>query len=500
MKNSQPNPWIYRILVGLSFAVLFGALWTLRSWNLDIGDGEFCCKQTIGETAFPNTLTRSFLSYLLYRAMFSTLHPILNWWVEDIIALSSCAAGLLFFAALSWLANQCAKTRSEWCFVVLFPSTSLILQVFCGHIEFYPWMCATLMLSMYFAWRCVHRGDSPLWASAAMALSAGFHSSGVFYFPALLLLPALRNKGAVNRNDWKSIGAFFVLYLATAMLHRQPLYFIAVVIVAVPLYFYAVPLGWQTYFKPWQTVYLPWLILFTLRASLWLKDEPLLEHIAPFGEPYDHGAYLYTFFSWAHLYDKSMFHLWLAPLGLPVLITALAFAYKRIQRDPWMTYLFHLCIWTMAWSIMFYPQLRSRDWDLFASMSIPLNCFVLFALWNFASRRTFQTVMSLAIAAHLCISIPVIIRNSSLLNHRGYVTVSFESKPVQSTAYLRGLELGVTPITQENVRAGEANIRMVPLKRGHGSWSRDLLFEDGESYQFSETLVEVETPPIPEYP
>ena len=149
---------------------------------------------------------------------------------------------------------------------------------------------------------------------------------------------------------------------------------------------------------------------------------------------------------------------------------------------------------------MFYPQLRSRDWDLFASMSIPLNCFVLFALWNFASRRTFQTVMSLAIAAHLCISIPVIIRNSSLLNHRGYVTVSFESKPVQSTAYLRGLELGVTPITQENVRAGEANIRMVPLKRGHGSWSRDLLFEDGESYQFSETLVEVETPPIPEYP
>ncbi len=500
MNSSKPSFWKTRIFTGLCFAGLFALLWTLRSWNLNIGDGEFCCKQTIGESAFPNTLTRSFLTYLLYRQMFAALHPLLNWWVEDIIALSSCAAGLVFFASLARLANQCAETRGEWWFVVLFPSTSMILQVFCGHIEFYPWMCAMLMVSVYLAWRTVDLGDSPLWASAAMALSAGFHSSGVFYFPALLLLPALRYKGEIRRNDWLMAGGFLVLYLAAAMLHREPFYFLITVFIAAPLYAYFAPGQLRKALKPWLAVYLPWLVLFTVRALFWLKDEPLLEHIAPFAEPYDHGAYLYMFFSLDHLYDKTLFHLQLTPIGLAVFVTSLMFAFKRIQRDPWMNFLMHLCIWTMIWSIMFYPQLRWRDWDLFASMSIPLNCFALFALWKFTSARVFRAIITLAIVVHLCISAPIIIGNSSLLKHRGYVTVSFESKPVQSTAYLRGLELGATPITQQNVRAGEANVRMVPLRRGHGSWSRDLVLEDSETYDFIETLIEVETPPIPENP
>ncbi|MBZ0257020.1 PEGA domain-containing protein, partial [bacterium] len=366
--------------------------------------------------------------------------------------------------------------------------------------EFYPWLCAFLMLSIYLAWRTVYLGTSPIWASAAMALAGGFHSSGVFYFPALLLLPALRNQGAMKRSDWGFAAAFFALYIATAMLHRQPYYFIPTVFLLVPLYFYAVPQAWQKKLRPWQAVYLPWLFLYFLRASLWLKSEPLLEHIPPLHGPYDPGVFFYTFFSWGHLFDISLFHLWMAPFGMPVLILSLLLAFKRINRDPWMTYLLHLCLWTLIWSWLFYPQLRSRDWDLFASISIPMNVYALFALWKYASRREFYAIASIAIALHLWISVPVVVRNSSLLEYRGYVTVSFETKPVQSRVFLRGLELGNTPITQENIRAGYAEIRMIPLERGHGSWSQDVLLEDGKSYTFSETLPEVETPPIPEAP
>lgn len=480
-----------------ALAVLFAVLWFLRSWNLDIGDGEFCCKQTVGEAAFPTTMSRSFLSYALYRAMFFSLHPILNWWVEDIIALSSCAAGIVFFAALFRLADHAAPSRLHWWLIVLFPSSSLVLQVFCGHIEFYPWLCASLMVSAYFAWRCLAYGESPVWASAAMALAAGFHSSGVFYFPALLALPALMRSGAIERGDWARMAGFLALYLATAMLHRESMLYLAVIVVAVPLYFISVPLAIRQRLAPWMTVYLPWFFLFTLRASLGLKAEPLLEHIAPLGEPYDHGAYLYTFFSIDHLYDKAMFHLWLAPLGLPVLLYALIAKRKETLATPWLHYLLHFCVWAMVWSIIFYPQLRTRDWDLFASMSVPLNLFALFFLWSAAPRKLFTGVITAAVIAHFCISIPVIVRNASLFEHRGYVTLDYRSEPAPAKAYIRGLMLGVTPVIQANIRSGPADVRMISTERGYGSWSEELLLENGETYIIDQTLPESAFPAPP---
>lgn len=491
-----------RLAAPLAWVGLACVLWTFRSWNLDIGDGEFCCKQTIAETAFPVTISRAPLSYWLYRSLFFTLNPLLNWWVEDIIALSSCAAGLVFFWALIRLAREAGRTPFERAAIVAFPSTTLLFQMFCGHIEFYPWTCATLMAAMYAGWKTIHGGWSPAVPSALLALAAAFHSSGVFYFPALLVLPVLTR--------WKEIGswirsrenapaaAFFGLFVLTAVLHRVPPLFLAATVVLAPMYFLLVPPARRSGLNAWWMIYLPWFFLFLVRASFGMRAEPLLEHLPPIGEPYDHGAYLYTAFSWDHLYDKVMFHFWLAPFALPVMVLLGSAARRMVSRNRWLVFLFHASVWALVWTTLFYPQLRTRDWDLFASMSIPLNLLAVFLCLRALSPRMAKTAVPVMIVTHLTIMVPILLSNSSLLGGRGYATLRYVSEPVSADAFLRGLKLGETPVEQANIRSGSAIVRMIPHSREYLSWVRGLEIEPGAEYEFS---VEFKPrPPLPPVP
>lgn len=494
----MPKTRLNSLSVTIAFLLLAAFLWTLRSWNLEIGDGEFCCKQTVGEQAFAVTLSRSFLSYLLYRAMFFTLHPLIGWWVEDLIALSSCAAGLVFFYALYRLAIVFSKTKTDFWLFLLFPSTTLTLQIFCGHIEFYPWTCAFLMLCAWWSWESLYRDRSYIWASSAMMFSAAFHSSGVFYFPVLLLLPILKNKTDEERQKYtrrEIIEALiaFAVFLAAALFHRKPTHWLYFFVFAAGCiwYFSVCPKAWKTTLASWAAILIPWLSFFALRAVLGLRAEPLLEHLPPLGEPYDHGAYLYEAFSWDHLYDKTMFHLWLMPFGLLALLGFAGFAWRRIHASRWSIFVLHFCLWAMIWSILFYPQLRTRDWDLFASVSIPLNLFAVCAALILFRPALFRTLTAAAIVIQLYISAPIILKNSSLLVGRGYVELEYAPKPVSTHAYIRGLEIGVTPLTLKNVRSGPANVRIVPLERGYQSWSEDLVLERGKTYRFEPELTAI---------
>lgn len=485
----QTNPVSSTILKPLSFTVLAVILWQLRSWNLDIGDGLFCCKQTIGDQIFVTTLSRSFLSYLLYRAMFFSLSPILGLWVEDIIALSSCAAGLLFFWALNRLSEESSRNPFERWVILLFPSTTLILQIFCGHIEFYSWTNAFLMLCVYWSWKCIHHKQSPLYASAALALAAGFHSSGVFYFPALLLLPWLQaqrdNQIGLPKPERIHAVLFFFLFMITIMLHRYPSLYLIVLLPSIPLYFLFVNYERRVSLNPWMLIYLPWMVLFTIRASLNMKAEPLIEHLPPFMEPYDHGAYLYMAFSWEHLYDKTMFHLWLAPFGLITIIGFCFWKWSSLCHNRWTVFLGNFCVWTMVWTVLFYPQLRTRDWDLFATMSIPFNLMALYLILRYTSTFWQRLILPLAILIHLYISIPILISNSHLLEGRGYASVQLESQPVSADVYIRSLKMGFTPLAHQYIRTGMVDVRMIPHERDYLSWSQEVELMPGEMYRFS---------------
>jgi hypothetical protein len=472
------------------------ALWELRSWNLIIGDGEFCCKQTIAKSPYAVTLSRAPLSYLLYRALFFTLHPRIQWWVEDIIALSSCIAGVVFFLTLNVLARKSCRSSFEFWMILLFPSTTLLLQIFCGQIEFYSWTCTLLMVSAYFAWQSIFEGKSPLWASSAMALSAAFHSSGVFYFPTLLFLIPFadgqqRNNGNVSAFECKQMLFFFSLFIATALLHRSQFIYFLALFIAVAVFF-RLPQWIRNLFTAGWPIFLPWLALFTIRAFFGLRAEPLIEHLPPVFEPYDHGAYLYHAFSWDHLYDKTMFHFWLAPFGLATMILVGWTFRKKWMHDRWLLFLANFFFGAFLWTALFYPQLRTRDWDLFASMSIPLNLFALFACLNLLRPAFLYYAMPLMILAHLVISVPIIMRNSHLLEERGYVTLTYEPVPTQNRAFLRGLEVGITPLTQPNVRSGWAEIRVVPLERGTQSWVIHQYLIAGHHYRFAPELKPVD--------
>ncbi len=473
-------------------------MWLLRSWNLEIGDGEFCCKQTSGITAFAVTMSRSMLSYSLYRFLFFWLNPFLDWWVEDIIALSSCAAGLVYFFALHRLAVATMKDRTGYWLLILFPSTTMLLQIFCGHVEFYPWTCAFLMVCLWLSWETIHHDRSILWPSASLALAGAFHSSGVFYFPTLLLLPILSRKCNNNLkvSSYQNIynaSLMFAIFIMAALMHRKPTHwiFIMLLVMGCVLYTYKIPRKWKAGLAPWWKVMIPWLAMFAVRAVMGLRAEPLLEHLPPLREPYDHGAYLYMAFSWDHLYDKVMFHLWLTPLGLIALLGFLGLRWSKIKENRWLLYICNCCLWAMVWSILFYPQLRTRDWDLFATISIPLNLFALYAAFHFWQAKYFKIITSMVIILHLVISMPIILRNSSLLSGRGYVTVKYEPKPVSTTAYIRGLKLGITPLEKKNIRSGKAKARMIPNVRGYKSWSVEMMLEPGKTYFFNDQLEEV---------
>jgi hypothetical protein len=68
--------------------------------------------------------------------------------------------------------------------------------------------------------------------------------------------------------------------------------------------------------------------------------------------------------------------------------------------------------------------------------------------------------------------------------------VIYDPEPVEAQAYLRGLQLGVTPLKQENIRAGEAEIRIIPVERGYLSWVDTLQLVHGQIYEFTPVLEE----------
>jgi len=493
MNSLFRNKLLSAVFLVLVTFVAFEILWFLRSWNLWNGDGEFCCKVTIGKNPFAITMSRCPLSLLTYRFLFQTLRPGTNWWVEDIVALSSCAAGVVYFWATVLLVRRIFFANVDRVLYGAFCSSSMILQVFCGHVEFYAWTCALLMVfALLGSYRLASRVSS-FWPSTVLTIAAAFHGSGVFYFPAILALEYFRETRESGNRARALFHALlcFGVFVCAGPFHRYKIQYAAFLIVCVILwYLWGVAperlRAWRQSFKPWLLVLCPWLVYFSIRTALGFYAEPLLHHVAPKGEPYDHGTYLYTFWSWEHLYDKSLFQWLLTPFAVPVGLLMMFVAGRRWRRNGWLFFLAVFAISAVTWEILFYPQLRQRDWDLYASTAVPLNLLVgygVLLLWNRG-----RLYLSMMIVAHLLISVPIILDNADLLVGRGYARAAFQSEPVPAEVYLRGLRVGETPLVMENIRSGRARILLIPTERGYQAIQRRHIFRDGEHLIVKELL------------
>ncbi|HOE11301.1 MAG TPA: hypothetical protein PLQ35_10285 [bacterium] len=490
--REQPRPWTVLLSLALSLAA-FWVLWQLRSWNLWNGDGEFCCKQTVGQSTFAITLSRCPLSHLEYRYLFRILRPITNLWVEDIIALSSCMAGVVYLWATVLLARRLFSRTINRVLLTAFCCSSMVLQVFCGHIEFYPWTCTFMMIFILSGWLYLNGTFSIFWPSFLLVLATALHSSAVFYFPGILALECFRqvreskNRPLVVFHCLLSLG----LFVCAAPFHRYREQFIAFLSVCAILWIVwgkapAKIREWRQGMGPWLLALSPWLLYFSIRTALGFYAEPILHHIAPAGEPYDHGSFLYTFWSRDHLKDKLTFLWWLAPFAIPVGLLVLISFGKECLKNGWLVFLIVLSVCGLIWGILFYPQLRIRDWDLFTTIAIPFNLLVGYGVLILWKRG--QVYLTFMILAHLTISIPLIIDNADLLVGRGYVTLECETQPVSAEVYVRGLPIGFTPLTMQNIRSGRARIVLIPQSRDYLSVQRRYNLKPGEHLRISETL------------
>lgn len=489
----------------------FLIFWNLRAWNILNGDGQFCIKTVFGERLYAITLTRSTLTLLTYRGLYALLHGWLDWWPRDTIALGACLSGVVFLGLAMSLGRRLYRNGWKTLLPVTLPISTYLLQVYCGEVEFYALLNTALMLYAYAAWHVLHGRLHPIWASGALTVAAGCHTSGLFLFPSLLWLHALwvdrrssievadgkespkdgfkpdlwearkrtRIRDAAlalglfalfaithrNRLWWSGPGLIFGLDIDAWVqgVSRNHLLF-PIVLLAVGSAFLAAGYSFRQRWTPWLILVSPWALFFTLRSAFNFHPEPILSHIAPVYGPYDPLAYLYTFFSWDHLHDKLLFHAWSAPFGVPVLACWLWRCWKNRGSEPWVSFLLGMASCAIAWTTLFYPQLRTGDWDLFVSLGLPLNLLLAHLIATSRSESRGKALAIGVLAVHLLISVPFVIENSELKKGRGHCELTITSE-LPAELYLRGLKVGETPFHSRTVRSGDAEIRIIPLER-----------------------------------
>ncbi len=508
----------------LAFAVLAAAFlifWNLRAWNILNGDGQFCTKTVIGERLYAIALNRSTLTLLTYRGLYTLLHGWFDWWPRDAIALGACLSGVVFLALAMGLGRRLYRGGWKTLLPVALPISTYLLQVYCGEVEFYALLNTALMLYAFSAWHVLHGRLHPVWASAALAVAAGCHTSGLFSFPSLLWLHALwivrRSENGPSeeveapadisepdiwaerrRTRIRDAALALGLFALLAITHRNRLWWsvpgsilgldisvsgpifgldidvfreasrthllFPIVICAVGGAFFATRYSFRRRWMPWLILLAPWVLFFTLRSAFNFHPEPILSHIAPVYGPYDPLAYLYTFFSWDHLHDKLFFHAWSAPFGVPVLVFWLWQCWKKRDCKPWVSFLLGMASCALAWTTLFYPQLRTGDWDLFVSLGLPLNLLLAHAIATHRSALQGKVLALAVLTIHLLISVPFVIDNSELRKGRGYCELTLTSE-LPAELYIRGLKVGETPFHSRTVRSGDAELRIIPLER-----------------------------------
>jgi len=213
--------------------------------------------------------------------------------------------------------------------------------LFAGHEENYGWVNALLVVFLALARRAWDRRDDPAafarWggaATVAFVLACAAHMLAVFYLPALAAL-ALRLRRETRR--WR-IQWFENAPVAAAFL--LPLIGFLIFITVAPLAITAI--GRVTGLDNNASRFVP-----LVSAS----------------------AGGLTMFSLAHLKFLAWIHLTSAPLGLP-LVLLLGW---RQGRDPYAQWLVICALCGLGWTSLYNPDLRWRDWDLFANVAFPLN-------------------------------------------------------------------------------------------------------------------------------
>lgn len=294
-----------------------------------------------------------------------------------VYTLLSVVAGVLFVWTLLGLAAWLGNERHERAVIFGLVASLGLMQLFFGYIENYSLMAVGVLVFIWLALRALRGETALVWPALALALTHAFHPSTIVLAPGLLFLA------------WQ--------LTRTAPARARPLR-MALSIVA-----------------PYLTVFVGVVALMTAGGH---GLDALLGADAPGGG--DHRWFVplfetttrwehYTMFSRGHLVDIVNEQLLVAPVVWPGLALCVMFARSRIpHRDPLfrqllvLALLYALLTWT--WNPDYGGQ---RDWDLFATASLPAALLFAYTLraalpeptalrragWALIAAQAFHTAM-----------------------------------------------------------------------------------------------------------
>jgi tetratricopeptide (TPR) repeat protein len=286
-----------------------------RSKNHILGDGF----QRLSLIEQPVDFTPTeYLDLITHRGLFTLIEN-----AEVTYLLIGIVSGAILFTVAWCFARRIARCTTGRCAVVFIFAGLGTVQFFFGYAESYTIMTALLSLFCYFGWRAIDDGRFILPAILVFLLSAGFHLSAAFLFPALAY--SLWARGVKTRSAIYKVAAVIMLLIG-------------------------IPGAAISYFAFEKTpIFCPAVVAAYSR---------------------------YTLFSVRHITDMANILLLVAPLPLIVCITHIRGFTQRLSNDRRLLFLAIAAASSLAFTLTVDPKLGAvRDWDLLALYSVPLAFF-----------------------------------------------------------------------------------------------------------------------------
>ncbi|MBN2542763.1 tetratricopeptide repeat protein [bacterium] len=377
IRNSIPN--ISRVWIALAAAIGAAIIFYLFRVKIYLlGDG-YIVTRALERNELAHSLYKEPLDIVIHWVVFKAVLKIASIEAAQIYSAISILSGAFFVFIIAYFIKYITNTPNEkWLTYLSLCFTGTILLFF-GYVESYTIVNVLLMGFFISSLKCIQEKQAPLIPSFLLGLSICFHLSAGIFIPVLLYLWIfyLINVAGFDTKiilGLKGIAAFISPMFALILIYKFMNY---------PLYSFYVILMQEKNFLP-------------------LND---------YNKPFDAA---YSIFSFPHLLDIINEIYLIAPLFLLFLIIMIPLRKKIFshRNQQWIFLTISLIVSLICIVGFNLKKGASRDWDLFASLAIPLTLFALYSIslvkikWN----STMSYVLSLFLFIHI---IPWIMVNSN---------------------------------------------------------------------------------------
>ncbi len=333
--------WSRRSLSMLLVPGSFLLFWVFRQDNFSLGDSAFI------RVFFPGSVhLRGFLftfdeplELIIHTVTYRLLFPATGLSIEQVYALYSCAAGVVFISVTRRLWRLLTGDTGMRSLAVWLSLSSGVIQLFFGYVEDYTLVTTGMWIYLLLAQESLEGRRHPAWASFSLSLSFCLHILAGWLFPSLLFLWLGRTRRKLSEAPLGELGQILLALLLPMALC------LALLLLA------GVELAEIKQAHVWR---LPF---------IFLKD-----HITNPAHPMD----WYPMLSFRHL-SAVLNQAVLVALPGVLSLLVVAFQARPATRNHWGLLHFSISVAVLfqLFALTYYPGLGPRrDWDLFSCIGL----------------------------------------------------------------------------------------------------------------------------------